>query len=147
VLPTEAYEALPETVLAYKRSNQIGRFNPAAPAILEKQSAVHNAVISARGIVQGMRCRLLPADSDDRRGVVRHVGEVEGLPGVGPWVGIALDEPTGRNDGCGPGGIRYFECGKNCGLFVRPERVEMGQFADIDGLEEEENPDEDLEEM
>lgn len=78
---------------------------------------------------------MLPAN-DGRRGTVAYVGDVEGIPGVGAWVGVALDEPTGRNDGS-VGGKRYFECKGNCGVFVRPERVEVGEFEVLDELGEE----------
>jgi len=93
----------------------------------------------------GARCRLLPAhgggsgddSGSDRRGEVAFVGNVEGLPGVGPWVGVRLDEPTGKNEG-EVGGKRYFEAeGRNRGVFVRPERVEVGQFEVVDEFAEE----------
>lgn len=146
VMPTETYEALPQTVLSYKRSKQIGRFDPAAPTLVAQQAAAHSAEVAHRGIAAGKRCRLLPAETDDRRGYVRHVGEVEGLPGVGPWIGIELDEPTGRNDGSGPGGKKYFSCGNKCGVFVRPERVEVGAFGAIDEFADDED-DEAMEEI
>ena len=70
-----------------------------------------------------------------RRGRVAFVGAVEEIPGVGPWIGIVLDEPVGKNDGS-VGGKRYFECGRSCGVFVRPEKVEVGDFTAL-GMEEE----------
>jgi tubulin-folding cofactor B len=83
----------------------------------------------------GARCRLLAASQSEssleRRGTVKFVGLVPELPGVGPWVGVALDEPTGKNDGTVKG-TRYFECGANCGVIVRPARVEVGDFDVID---------------
>lgn len=89
------------------------------------------------GIKVGARCRLLP-DSDSRRGAVKFVGDVPELPGLGAWVGVALDEPTGKNDGSTPNGSRYFECGPKFGVFVRPERLEVGDFGPIDDFEDEE---------
>ncbi|CAM9595206.1 unnamed protein product, partial [Choristocarpus tenellus] len=37
----------------------------------------------------------------------------------GPWVGVELDLKTGRNNGC-VGGVRYFDCPDDHGVFVRP---------------------------
>lgn len=48
---------------------------------------------------------------------------------------MKLDEPTGKNDGS-IAGKAYFRCAKNFGVFVRPERVEIGDFAEL-GLEDE----------
>jgi tubulin-folding cofactor B len=83
--------------------------------------------------------RLLP-DTDARRGTVSYIGMVPEIPGIGVWVGVTLDEPTGKNDGSVKG-KRYFECTKNCGAFVRPERCEAGDFPALD------LGDEDMEEL
>ncbi len=36
-MPESTYETLPETVLAYKKTHKIGRFDPAAPEIQERK--------------------------------------------------------------------------------------------------------------
>lgn len=83
--------------------------------------------------------RLLP-ETDARRGTVSYIGLVPEIPGIGSWIGVTLDEPTGKNDGSVKG-KRYFECGSNCGVFVRPERCEAGDFKALD------LGDEDMEEL
>jgi len=83
-----------------------------------------------------MRCRLLP-DADSRRGVVKYIGNVAEIPGTGAWVGVALDEPTGKNDGSVKE-TRYFQCPPCGGVFVRPERIEVGDFPPLDDLDEDE---------
>lgn len=131
-MPTTEYDARPDTVQAYKRTHGIGRFDPNAPALLAAKATENNTEISTRGIVPGKRCRLLPEASDGRRGTVAFMGEVEGLPGMQGawWVGVKLDEPVGKSDGT-VDGKRYFEAEKNCGVFLRPERVEVGEFPEV----------------
>lgn len=46
----------------------------------------------------------------------------------------------GRNDGSVASGERYFECGTKRGVFVRAERVEVGEFPEL-GLEDDEGSD------
>lgn len=88
------------------------------------------------GIHLNARCRLQP-DTDARRGTVAYIGDVPEIPGLGAWVGVTLDEPTGRNDGTVKG-TRYFTCTSNHGVFVRPERVEVGDFEPLDEFGEDE---------
>lgn len=59
-MPAETYEALPDTVLAYKRAHALGRFDPAAPEILEQKAARSQREVERRGLAVGRRCRLLP---------------------------------------------------------------------------------------
>jgi tubulin-folding cofactor B len=91
------------------------------------------------GLSISTRVRLIP-ESDARRGTIAYIGAVPEIPGIGVWVGVTLDEPTGKNDGS-VRGKRYFQCGNNCGAFVRPERCEAGDFPALD------LSDEDMEEL
>ena len=79
----------------------------------------------------GARCCL--SEEATRRGKVGFVGEIDGLPGPSgaPWVGVHLDEPYGKNDGT-VSGRRFFKCEAKHGLFVRPDRVEVGDYPELD---------------
>lgn len=94
------------------------------------------------------RAIILPSSPPHiRRGTVRFIGPISTIPSplskthseipddLAPrWVGIELDEPTGKNDGS-VGGLRLFTCPNNCGLFVKPEKVEIGDFPPL-GLDD-----------
>lgn len=57
---------------------------------------------------------------DGRRAVIQFAGITSFAPG--DWLGIRLDEPTGKNDGSVQG-ERYFECEPGYGMFIRPTAV------------------------
>lgn len=71
-------------------------------------------------------------DPGDRRGEVMYVGKVTGLP-LGYWIGIRYDEPLGKNNGSHKG-KKYFECLNNYGGFVRPDRVSVGDYPELDDM-------------
>ncbi|KAI8463710.1 MAG: CAP Gly-rich domain-containing protein [Monoraphidium minutum] len=81
----------------------------------------------AAALEVGARCCV---DPGERRGEIRYVGRVEGLA-PGYWVGVALDEPCGRNDGSVKG-RRVFECAAGHGALVRPDKVAAGDFPPLD---------------
>ena len=54
-------------------------------------------------------------------------GETDFGPGV--WVGVELDDPSGKNDGT-VFGIRYFESKDAHGLFIRPNSVRVAHDGD-----------------
>lgn len=135
-MPADEYESRTDSVLAWKKAQKLGRFDPNAPSIEQQKIDASYREVEERGIKTAARCRLLP-DSDARRGEVMYVGDVSEIPGgIGAWVGVKLDEPTGKNDGIVKG-KRYFECAANCGVFVRPERVEVGDFPALDEFADE----------
>ncbi|KAF6843962.1 CAP-Gly domain-containing protein [Colletotrichum musicola] len=55
--------------------------------------------------------------SDGRTGIVRFVGTTHFASG--DWVGIELEDDSGKNDGSVQG-ERYFDCSMGHGMFVRP---------------------------
>ncbi|EMD87588.1 hypothetical protein COCC4DRAFT_59452 [Bipolaris maydis ATCC 48331] len=138
-MPAAEYEHRTDSVLAWKKAQKLGRFDPNAPSIEQQKIRASEREVEERGLSVSSRVRLLP-ESDARRGTVSYIGLIPEIPGIGVWVGVTLDEPTGKNDGSVKG-KRYFECGPNYGVFVRPERCEAGDFPPLD------MGDEDLEEL
>ena len=57
---------------------------------------------------------------DGKQGVVRFFGTTHFSSGQ--WIGIELDDDSGKNDGSVQG-QRYFECEPGHGMFVRPDTV------------------------
>ena len=84
---------------------------------------------AAQRISNGDRCQVSPGE---KRGEVKYVGKISGLP-MGFWVGVQFDEPVGKNDGSVKG-ARIFDCPMGYGAFVRPDKVEVGDFPELDVL-------------
>jgi tubulin-folding cofactor B len=128
----EAYSARSSTVMAWKKEQKLGRFDPEREikikAQLDEAASAMAAIVQQRGIAVGQRCRV---GDTDRFGDVRYVGLIPQLPGAGVWVGVAYDEPVGKNDGSA-GGHRYFTAQPKYGGFVRPDRVQIGDFKPLD---------------
>jgi tubulin-folding cofactor B len=136
VMPEDEYEKKTDSVLAWKKTQKLGRFDPNAPSHEQAKIAALEEEIRQRGIETGKRCRV--GGEDTRRGVVMYLGDVKEIPGgLGPWVGIQLDEPVGKNDGS-IAGVRYWGQPSELkhGVFVRPERVEVGDYPVLDDLED-----------
>lgn len=77
-------------------------------------------------VVVGARCEVDSTDADLRkRGTVRFVGPTKFAAGV--WVGIEYDEPLGKNDGS-VNGERYFSCRDKYGVFVKSDKIQVGDF-------------------
>ncbi|KAK6534243.1 hypothetical protein TWF281_005573 [Arthrobotrys megalospora] len=125
-MATEDYAKLSDSVLAWKKRNQLGRFDPANADAAENKEAQDEKEIEEKGIKVGKRC-IVGDVSAGRRGEVAYIGLVEKIPQGGLWVGVKLDEPTGKNDGS-IDGARFFEAGTNHGTFVKASRVTVGDF-------------------
>jgi len=136
-MPPDEYEQKTDSVLAWKKAQKLGRFDPSAPSLEQAKLQTYENEIKKRGIEVGRRCRV--GGEDAKRGQVMYVGDVEEIPGgAGKWVGVKLDEPVGRNDGS-LGGKRYWgeeAGGAKYGVFVRPERLEVGDWPMLDDLED-----------
>lgn len=136
VMPEEEYEKKTDSVLAWKKAQKLGRFDPDAPSHEQAKLTALEQEVTQRGIAAGKRCRV--GGEDTKRGTVKYVGDVKEIPSsIGLWVGVHLDEPVGKNDG-GISGTRYWgeESELKHGVFVRPERVEIGDYPVLDDLEE-----------
>ncbi|BFZ54918.1 hypothetical protein PYCC9005_001955 [Savitreella phatthalungensis] len=125
-LSTAEYEERTDSVLAYKKRHQLGRFNPDLQA--REEAALRD--LQSGGVVVGARCKV---DGDaGRLGTVAFVGHVPEIPaGGGLWIGVVYDEPVGKNDGS-INGTRYFQTKPNHGGFLRPGKVLVGDFPPID---------------
>ena len=120
-LSKEEYEARNDSVLAYKKRHQIGRFDPNAPARAKELEDAEKDLIKQKGITVGARCQV-----GHNRGTIRYVGEVPEIPKPGLWIGIEYDEPVGKNDGSM--GRRYFDAGPKFGGFMKADKLEVGDF-------------------
>jgi tubulin-folding cofactor B len=95
---------------------------------------------SVEGIEVGMRCEVQPGG---RRGVVAYCGIVSEIGGGGHWVGIRFDEPVGKTDGTA-GRKRYFEALQGFGGFLRGRNVLVGDYPELDILDELDDSDDEL---
>lgn len=133
-MPEEEYAKKTDSVLAWKKAEKLGRFDPNAPSREEAKVAAFAEEVIRRGIEIGKRCRV--GGDDTRRGVVKYVGNVKDIPnGSGAWVGVHLDEPIGKNDGS-INGTRYWgePSEMKHGVLVRPERIDIGDYPPMDDL-------------
>ncbi|EIM86925.1 uncharacterized protein STEHIDRAFT_121754 [Stereum hirsutum FP-91666 SS1] len=134
-LTPEQYAQRQDSVLAYKQRHKVGRF--AEPA--SSSAAADPSPPSLPTIPIDSRCQVESSEEGfHKRGTVRYVGTTKFGGTGGVWVGVEYDEPIGKNDGSVQG-ERYFTCLPKHGVFVRPDRVQVGDFPveEID-LEDEE---------
>jgi tubulin-specific chaperone B len=103
--------AMPETVEENKEGSAVASV-ATSDDIYGPDSVAHCRI--------GMRAEVQPGG---RRGSVAYVGPCLQQH----WVGVVLDEPTGRHDGI-MGGQRYFTCPSNHGVFVRGPHVLVGDY-------------------
>ncbi len=119
-----------------KREQEEKRRKKAAAAASNAPIEPLDVVLSKYSV--GARCECTPGA---RRGEIKYVGYVGEAPAAPStpengeekaplqqvWIGVAFDEPLGKNDGSAKG-KRYFTCAKNYGAFLKPEFVKVGDF-------------------
>ena len=69
-----------------------------------------------------------------KRGVVQYVGKISQIA-PGWWIGVQYDEPVGKNDGTVKG-RRFFECPPKYGGFLRPDKLQVGDYPELDIFDE-----------
>ncbi|OLL26021.1 Cell polarity protein alp11, partial [Neolecta irregularis DAH-3] len=126
-LPKEQYELLDNSVLAWKRKNRLGRFGDTKE---DEKPKTEESIPDH--ITIGVRCQV-----GRKRGTVRYVGFVPETPAGGVWVGVEYDEPVGKNNGT-ISGKSYFTTREKYGGFLRPDRVEIGNFPELSLSDDEE---------
>ncbi|SAM71854.1 related to Tubulin-specific chaperone B [Ustilago bromivora] len=127
VMDDDTYASRPDTVLAFKQRNKLGRFDPTKDAASSTASTEEKL---PEGLEVGSRCIVdllsgAGGGNNQRKGTVKYVGTTKFATGT--WVGVEYDEPVGKNDGS-VGGERYFTCKPNFGGFVRPDKVQVGDY-------------------
>lgn len=65
-------------------------------------------------------------------GSVRFIGTTQFA--TGKWIGVELDESSGKNDGSVQG-VQYFQCSQNCGIFCRETQIELEAGAETTNKE------------
>lgn len=70
----------------------------------------------------GTRVSVKTANQSGLMGTVRFYGTMTGS--TGNWVGVELDSALGKCNGS-QGGVKYFECKNNFGIFIRSNQVKL----------------------
>jgi len=102
------------------------------PEPFETKAAItddeHLADVAA-GMKVGDRCEVTVGG---KRGDVQYVGKI---PQIAPgwFIGVQYDEPVGKNDGSLKG-KRFFQCPPKYGGFLRPDKLQVGDYPELDDL-------------
>ncbi|ORY33750.1 CAP Gly-rich domain-containing protein [Naematelia encephala] len=128
-LTPEEYASRSDTVQAHLKANKLGRFADTPTTLAHPHPHQHpvSTSVPPPGLVPGARCKVITSEGGlERRGTVRFVGNAEiGKGGI--WAGVELDEPVGKGDGLVEG-RRYFTCSPLHAVFVRPDKVTVGDY-------------------
>lgn len=111
------------------RRNKIGKY--AESTEMKDADTDHYSLADLPAI--GSRCEIQLDSGFSKRGTVRYCGETRFKQGL--WVGVEYDEPVGKHDGTVQG-FEYFKCPHKHGAMVRPNKVVIGDFPEIDPFDE-----------
>lgn len=115
------YDSRKDTFREFKRKHGL--------MVKSETAAASSECNMPEGFEIGHRCEVEMSDHTHNRGAIRYVGKINGTKGY--WIGVELDEPVGKNDGAVKGS-RYFKCDNNYGVFVRENKVKVGDYPPID---------------
>jgi tubulin-specific chaperone B len=138
------HAALQEAIVCYKRglplpvgfifdtaTNQVIRKQQTSSGVANDATTTSTNILndiygpeSIQHAIIGQRCQIRIGQ---RRGTIVWTGQLQSHIDDGYWVGIQLDEPTGKNNGT-LYGVPYFVVEPNYGAFVRGPHVEVGDF-------------------
>lgn len=136
VMPEDEYSNRTDSVLNWKKNNQLGRFDVNSKNKLDLEADQTKLDIEQREIEVGKRCKVTPGE---RRGITKYVGIVPEINEATWWVGVEFDEPVGKNDGSIKG-KRYFTSKPGFGSFLKPSFVEVGDFPpEMDDLDDDDD--------
>ncbi|TPX51860.1 hypothetical protein SeMB42_g00532 [Synchytrium endobioticum] len=116
-----------DSVRAFMQRNKMGKYADRGKG-RDDDSVFHE---EAARIAVGSRCEV----DGDKRGVVKYVGRVAEIGKPGFFVGVEFDEPVGKHGGTVKGS-KYFEARDKHASFVRPDRVRVGEYPEIDLMDE-----------
>ncbi|OUM65620.1 hypothetical protein PIROE2DRAFT_41530 [Piromyces sp. E2] len=119
------------SVRHFLQKNKLGQYSEENQRHLEKENDPEGYFEEAQKIKVGDRCEVNAESKTGmpKRGTVKYVGKTEFKPGY--WIGIAYDEPQGKHNGTVQG-KSYFTCLPKYGVFVRPNKVTVGDFPEED---------------
>ena len=120
----EAYKKRGDTFSKWKDKN-LKEFYQKKEEDEKDQVSQWAQAVKDKKIAVDCRCQIGSAELK-HRGKVAFVGETS-FDKKGVWVGIVLDEPFGEHNGT----VKpksYFECEAKCGVFKRPDAVQVGDF-------------------
>ncbi|KAG1670313.1 CAP-Gly domain-containing linker protein 3 [Nymphon striatum] len=120
----EIYELIPDiTILISKLKSVLEEVTPTSPnSTLSRSPSVTGgkAVLKSMGLSLGDDVLVNVGSHVHKVGKMRYCGKTSFAPGI--WVGVELNDISGRNDGT-VDGVAYFKCPQNQGIFVTISRI------------------------